>query len=69
MLFREYLKESGISGTRVMDLYNGFRAVHSAICQLDDDNLEILKDIGLNELLRRFGHHEDMKVVDLERGE
>ena len=67
MLFTDYLHKQGVSITRVKDLKSAFRALHSAVAHLDDDNFDIIKDIGLNELLIQFGQLEDLRVFNLNK--
>ena len=65
MLFRDYLRLQGISDTRIKDLQEGFSALHSALCRLDDDSLHKVAVIGLDELLRVYGEYEDLRVIKL----
>jgi hypothetical protein len=44
MINKDTLAQSGIASTRIMDLLKGCGSLHSAVCQLDPDNRDLLAE-------------------------
>lgn len=66
--FRRYLtKKLGLSTTRSTLLAESIEALHRVICYMDDDNFDVLKKVGIPELLAKYGQTEDLKIIALNK--
>lgn len=63
-LFQKYLKDAlGIAETRIPDLAEGVDKLHSALCQMDSENLGKIQAMGLEVLLMKFALVEKLRDV------
>jgi hypothetical protein len=66
-LFQKFLKEKGISKSRINDLEIAFVTLHKALCRMDEDNLELVTRLGgVQELLQRYAEIEELRNVGIE---
>jgi len=64
--FCEWLKSQGIPDSRMPSIINAVNAMHKAYCYCDNSNQKRMRDIGWNELLRRFCLYDPVSLyIDL----
>jgi hypothetical protein len=62
--FREHLKKDvKLSESRVYDLDRAIDSLHSAICFLDIDNGDIIKNVGLEKLITDYCRIEELRDI------
>jgi hypothetical protein len=65
VLYEKTLKELGISDSRNYGLACKIRDLHGELCKLDKRNFEIIKEITLNKLLKKFSEVEELRILEL----
>ena len=65
MLYNKKLEEMGLSNSRQADLASAISILHTSLCKLDTENLELIKSKGLNKMLLEFAKAEELRLVKL----
>lgn len=64
LFFEKYLREEiKLPESRVASFSNAIAELHSALCHLDNENMEMVLDFEIENFIKEFSKREQLKNV------